>query len=523
MALPPNCSYFMSRMQGVSCSHTKVMPQSSPDAVANQIVRFELPSNTLINWRSLRLVANVGIDETGVTATTAPFGRLPDGLYKCIERVAIYIGGTLVSNNFQHYNLLAHAKEIFHGKKADSVLGHPEIVRAKSYVSGANLASSSEIYERGTAGYCQFSIDSWEGLIGSIEPTIFDTGLVGSITIELTMADNVVCPTVQATPIEGSDGNDFSTVPATQAKYKFSDMSMQLEVLSMATPVLDEVVAERIEQIGHVSLPFKNYFTTVSNHTDSSRFNVNSASWDRVWVCYRSTNFATIAPPRRVKGHKRKQPTSIAIANSLTKGTFPAYGAGIQADRTSAGNPAIANGDTDSLIAEVDLRIAAVFTRGNLALDNTEVNGNFVEDLYTGDGYFDQARERYISNHFACSEAPTVTTAPVYYHMNVNGATLPQYHATRDEMYEITKNSIECPAAKTMTLTQYKDDFFVQCMRFCLPESDYSRQASGLDTRSTAAQASLNTSNLRTTNVVIYSECTSELRIGSGRSCAVMV
>jgi hypothetical protein len=273
----------MSRLQGVSTSHTKIMPQSSPDAGANSIVRFTLPSNTLINWRSLRLIANAQATNGGVS-TTSPYGRLPDGLYKCIERVAIYIGGTLICNNFQHYNLLSHAKEVFHGKKADSVSGHPEIVRNKSYIDDSDETNKDEIYGVGTSKYAQFAIDHWEGLISSIEPAIFDTGLVGTITIELTMAPDVVCPTMVSTILAGTNvANSFATsTGATQSVFKFSDMSLQLEVLSMATPVLDEVVADRIEQIGHISLPFKNYFSTDSSHTDSSRFNVNSASWDRV-------------------------------------------------------------------------------------------------------------------------------------------------------------------------------------------------------------------------------------------------
>jgi hypothetical protein len=389
------------------------------------------------------------------------------------------------------------------------VSGHPEIVRNKSYIDDSDETNKDEIYGVGTSKYAQFAIDHWEGLISSIEPAIFDTGLVGTITIELTMAPDVVCPTMVSTILAGTNvANSFATsTGATQSVFKFSDMSLQLEVLSMATPVLDEVVADRIEQIGHISLPFKNYFSTDSSHTDSSRFNVNSASWDRVWICYRITGYNNVSAPRSVAGHKQKRGSGVNF-NAIAVPTTA-----IVAHASVGGNTT----------AEIDAALDSVDTRVANALAALSINGSELPDCYTGDGVFDQARERYISNHFACEEDKTTNTQPAYYHLNVNGATLPQYHATVDEMYEITKFSVECDVPKTLTRQQYKKDFFIQCMRFCLPESDGSRQASGLDTRSTAAQASLNTSNVKAaTNVVIFCECTSELRIGSGRSCAVM-
>jgi hypothetical protein len=53
--LPSNVSFFMQRLQGVSVSHFKINPQSSDTASASKILRFELPSNSLINMRSICL------------------------------------------------------------------------------------------------------------------------------------------------------------------------------------------------------------------------------------------------------------------------------------------------------------------------------------------------------------------------------------------------------------------------------------------------------------------------------------
>ena len=90
--LPPNVSYFMSRLQGVSTSHFKIFPQNSGSQSANKILRFELPSNTLLNLKSCRMLFNV--TTTNSNATTG--ARLPPDTRSFIDRMAIYMGGVLV-------------------------------------------------------------------------------------------------------------------------------------------------------------------------------------------------------------------------------------------------------------------------------------------------------------------------------------------------------------------------------------------------------------------------------------------
>ena len=166
-SLPANLSYFMSRMQGVSSSHFKIFPQRSDNATAGKIIRFEIPSNAYVNMQDLRLFFNA--------ATTGTCARLPDNISSLVERVAVYAGGVLIQNNFNGYNTLVKAKSSLGVGSCDSVLGHPEIVRATSYHSGAAIASTDpEAYTSQDQAFC---ISNWEGLLGSIEPKIIDTGL----------------------------------------------------------------------------------------------------------------------------------------------------------------------------------------------------------------------------------------------------------------------------------------------------------------------------------------------------------
>ena len=174
--LPPNVSYFMSRLMGVSTSHFKIFPQNSGSQSANKIVRFELPSNTLLNLRSCRMLFNV----TTTATDTLTQARLPNDTRSFIDRMAIYMGGVLVQNSFSNYNVLVHAKKALGADRcSDTVLTHPEICRTTSYHTGSAFSTGlvdgrNETYDSLAN---QLAIVDWEGFLGTAEPGIIDTGL----------------------------------------------------------------------------------------------------------------------------------------------------------------------------------------------------------------------------------------------------------------------------------------------------------------------------------------------------------
>jgi hypothetical protein len=462
--LPSNVSYFMQRLQGVSVSHFKVHPQTDGNQTSGKIVRFELPSNTLLRINGgIRLMFN---------ATTSGAGAsMPNDVSSFIERCSVYMGGVLVQNGFQGYNVLKHAKAALQGSKCGSTLGHPEIVRNVSYHNGATFANTDpETYTTdGTEAFC---IDNWEGLLGSLEPSIIDTGLMPQITLEITLADDTICPISEGRIIPDGTGattNNFDKTGSGNPTYTLSQMTLQCEVLGMATSVLDQIVEQRIASVGYLSMPFKNYYTFVSTHANTSRFNVNSASWDRLWLAYRPTNYSSKSAPVIVNGYK--------------KGGF--FGDDV------AGQTA----------ADIDIG----------------------RPQYDIGGVFDTNKERYISNYFKFKEIETSASVPAYFQLQVNSANIPAYRMTTPEAYAMSMNAVDTyDKNHKMTLDQYRNNFFVQCYRFCLPDSDFNRLASGLDTRSVSAMGSLTTDNIASCNLMMFAECTAEIRLGSGRAIEII-
>lgn len=462
--LPSNVSYFMQRMQGLSISNFKVHPQTDGNQNSGKIVRFELPSNTLLNLRATRLFFACNTAGAGTS--------MPNDIASLIERVSVYMGGVLVQNGFQGYNTLVHAKAALQGSKCGAALSHPEIVRSKSYHNGAIFANADpETYlENGTEHFC---IDNWDGLLGTLEPSIIDTGLFPQITLEITLADDTVCPISDGRILPsgaGSVSTNFDKTGTGNPSFTLSQMTIQCEVLGMATSVLDQIVEQRIASVGYLSLPFKNYYSFVSTHAGTSRFNVNSASWDKLWLAYRDTAYSTKSAPKIVSGYKKAGAfCSIAIAND----------------------------------------------------DSTNIDVGLPQ--YDAGGSLDTNKERYISNYFNFEEKKTTAGAPSYFQLQVNSANIPAYRMTTPEALAMSLNSVgKYERNQTLTLDQYKDNFFVQCYNFSLPGSEMNRLASGLDTRSVSAMASITTENIASCNLMIFAECTAELRLGSGRAIEII-
>ena len=526
--LPANVSFFMQRLAGVSSSHFKISPQGSTEATANKIIRFELPSNTLLNFRNVRLFFNAE------TEGSSAGGRLPNKIDSLIERVAVYMGGVLVQNNFNHYNVLRHAKDAIQGSKCPAVHGHPEIVRETSYHDGTSfVALANEAY---TGTDDMFCIDYFEGLMGSIEPSIIDTGLLPQITLEITLAEDAVCPACEGIFLAVGDGTGATGTidkkSGTAATYKLTNLSLQVEVLGLATSVLDQLVESRIASVGYLSLPFKNYYTysSTSNAGGTTRFSANSASVDRIWFAHRNTNYATTPNGvHSVKGYKL-QNGLVRVASATKDGSTSAKVVAFDAfagDTPKVGDfvsGAVTAGASMSRITSVDSATQVTVADNITFADN--VNVEFLRDMglpqFDVGGVLETNKEKYISKYFRFQEELS-GSAPAKYQLQVNGASLPAYKMNRNEFYEITKASADVYRPdKEMSLAQFIDSYYVFCMRFNLEGSDMTRLASGLDTRAVSAQMAYETEGTSSQKLDIFVETTAELRVGSGRSIEVI-
>ena len=130
--------------------------------------------------------------------------------------------------------------------------------------------------------------------------------------------------------------------------------------------------------------------------------------------------------------------------------------------------------------------------------------------------------EKYTGKFFNMTENLAGAT-PAKYQMTLNGSMLPMVQMNAEEMYAMSMNAVDRSYNDHLTLDQYKKNYFVQCFRTSLPGGSV-RSLSGLDTRGINLSASYNTTGITSgSNVVIFCEMTSSLRVGANRAIEVIL
>ena len=464
MSYSPQIVYFLDRLNGFSTNIFKLMANGSADATPNTITRITLPANALLNTRSFKLHFRAQC-----VAGSSVGGRLPADLSTLVERVEVSAGGVQLSQGTNFYNTLVNAKAAIQGSRCDSVTGHSELVRANKF-DGSNVGASAgddETYSSGTPHV----IDKWEGFLGTCEPKILDAAILPDLVVSIYWADNSVLASCKQNTTHAL----FIAAPdaGASAAYEIKDIHASIETIGLADSVYDNMVSSMIASKGFVEIPFKQYFSFSNTHTGSSRFTVATQSLDRLWTAWRADGYSTLGAPQAVPGY------------STAAGSVAA---------TTAGSP------TD---AELNAALAALSDYGGMH----------------GTG----AQEKYLTKFQKFSE-PGADGA-LKYQFQLNGAYYPQYPAGMEDMYQITKNSLPGQMKYGLTKEQLRDSYFVQCIRLNMPDSEFSRTVSGLDTRSISLNGYVNTTGTLSAdaNLMIFAECTSCLRVGMGRSLEVII
>ena len=223
------------------------------------------------------------------------------------------------------------------------------------------------------------------------------------------------------------------------------------------------MVAGMIASKGFVEIPFKQYFSFHDTHKGSSRFTVATQSLDRIWMAWRL-------------GSYNHTPCTSRCSRLLD----------CRWHRPS----------TDDITALLSAY---------------------------GGAHGTGATEKYITEYQRFKEPGAVDA--LKYQFQLNGAMYPQYMAGTEDMYQITKNSLPGPVKYGLTKEQLRDSYFVQCVRLNMPDSEMTRQLSGLDTRSVSLNGYVNTTGTLTAdaNLMIFAECSSSLRVGAGRQLEIII
>ena len=248
-----------------------------------------------------------------------------------------------------------------------------------------------------------------------------------------------------------------------------------IECIGLGGSTYNNMVAGMIASAGFLEIPFKQYFAFQDSTASTMRFSVATQSLDRIWVAHRAKDFGVQGGAVVVAGHK--------VAGAFVDDV--------------AGQTA----------ADIDIGVSS-FDNG---------------------GIMDYNTEKYLSKFIDFPEPPTSATAKAFYQFQLNGAYYPQFRATFEEMAQISKQSVNHSGKKpAYGLHTAKTNYSVQCIRLNMPESEYGRLISGLDTRSVSLNGYYNMDNVLSTGagyiptINLFCECSSTLRIGAGKMLEVV-
>jgi len=478
MSFNPNLTYFVDRLQGVSTNTFRLETQNKTTAKQNDIISFDLPSNAILNLRSLKVWCNASTSQDAAGSLANSGARLPP-IDDLVERVEVSVGGVLLSQGTNFQNVLNEALKAVQVESCDSVVGHPEYVRKKSYVNGlgngATQISTTENEDYPAGPNVRFCIQKFHGFLATADPKLLDTSLMPDIRVRLYMASDNVLTTSPGTAIGSAvaappfEAGFAAAGGAKGGKYILTDIYATIEAIGLASQSYDQMIAAQMGQQGFLEIPYKSYTSFQETHSGSSRFTVATQSLDRVWVCWRNEQFNTQSAPNIVAGYKKQ--------GGYIMGTI-------------AAGP-----------ATVDLGLPQYDVGGVLGTNS----------------------EKYKSAYFNF-----VAPDPLMkMQLQLNGAYMPQFSANLGTLYGITRNSLEgARDAKEMSLDQYEKNYCVQCFRLNMPDSEYSRTISGLDTRAVNLQGVVRTENItaasRNQAINIFTEQTECLRVGAGRAIEVI-
>lgn len=451
MSVPPSLEYFCDRLEGLSVGIFRLESQSQNTSIQPQsIIRFTLPSNAYVDMRSFAFRFNA---QTSTGAGTIAY-RLPNNISSLINRVEVSIGGVAVASGANFYNVLCHAKAAVDSVDAkDAGMNHPEIIPAlalDNYVDGVALTTAEVPVS--TNFSAQFTIDEWNGFIGSCEPSILDTSCFGDlqITIYLEQASNCITSSNNY----DADANFIVNTAANAApSYTLNNIYATIKCYALSNGVVDNLVMEQMSRNGNIEVGFHQYFSFRDRNTGSSRFTVATQSLDRIFVAH----------------HANVQPVGATLAPIKVSG----YN-GMAA--TNAGRT------------------------------------------------LDFSKAKYIAPYIQFKEPTAVTNGKCLFEYQLNGAKYPQFRATAEDLLYITRQSrhVEETDWGNMGLQQYKDSYFVSCIKLTL-DSPNARFIQGLDTRSVSLNGYYYIYNMSTNcDITLFCEVTSSLLISAGRQIAVV-
>lgn len=276
-AYPRNLSYFVKRLANYSKNTYRLQTLNTTTAGPSQIITVDLPNNALVDLSTL-----VWYFE-GYTGSATNSCTFPRNIETLIERVEVEINGQLVSPGCANYS---HLFQII----SDTTMGEDcrnrrAILQNATNVSAptGNVGGAAAGAAIPTTGGTPFAVCNWLGFLGSAQPTVLDTNLLGNVRIRITLSSaNVLVSSATA---------------VTGATYSLQNMFFSVDCISIDDGMYYALHDQFLSKGGVYEIPYNNFYSFSQSITaggsGSVKFSLSTQSLNHLWATFAFGGTAT--------------------------------------------------------------------------------------------------------------------------------------------------------------------------------------------------------------------------------------
>lgn len=470
MSYPSFLEYFSSSIENVSTATFKIQPTSNNSVTSHQQITFNLPQNTLLDFRKLRMQFQVTSDGS--------FTRLPAHASAYFNRISIEVGGQTVSA-FENANVLDEILRNNLQIEVDPVNEHSTIQRVNDPFSAGEIGTAgtgAETYPTDD-DKAFFSIDLGT-FARSIQPSIVAMMMLPQVSIVLHLAENAVV----ASPSEVDTLANFKTADSTQGTYSIVNHNLFAECYDIQDGSLMAMYEQTMMDQGYLELTYENWTSFSDVFNSVTRFSSSAQSLNKIVATFRrgsATNGPLVAAYNAPNG---------AIPVQGYNNALIASGAGVGFQAGALGQP-----ETQGAVYQ-----SAFFVGSAPVLTASLDNG-----------------------------IPKANTLEPMLNFSINSVKMPSYNCKASSWYNLTKSGWGISRTKSNSLGEWYQHRYNICQRLDLPDSKQLRVMSGLNLKASNANLTLELTGNHSAatsedNVLVYLASSNLMRVGIGKQIQIL-
>ena len=260
--LPENVDFGAEVLSNYSRNTFRIEPNSSTTASAGRVIQIQLPENSILDMKSLRMFMKVETKKGVATGAHDVFGILPANIESLISSIEVYVNGVQVAQGTNEYNTICKVLKLgsYH---IDAQLTTGVLVNHSKMIGTLQSVTPADIFAPNQANgeVADVCIDNWTNFLGTTATRFLPTDVLGSITIKLTLASDAV--------LSGAIANKAITDPSLNSMTTKPSYTITNPYFTIDSCVLPEAYSEllrrRLMQDEYLPLNYKEYYTFINS------------------------------------------------------------------------------------------------------------------------------------------------------------------------------------------------------------------------------------------------------------------